>query len=261
MQPLNRIFLEIGPFTIYWYGALIGAGVLLGLWAAMRESKRLGLEKDIFVDLLLYALPISILSARAYFVIFHWDHYSQHLDKIIQIWNGGLAIHGGLIGAFLVGYFFAKKRGVSFWLLADIAAPSILIGQIIGRWGNFMNQEAFGGVVSREFLEGLFLPDFTINQMFINSTYHHPTFLYESLWNLIGLVVLLLFRKLKLQKGEIFLSYLIWYSVGRFFIEGLRTDSLMLTDSLRTAQVVSLVTICISIIVIIYRRKKSALAA
>ena len=138
--------------------------------------------------------------------------------------------------------------------LADIAAPSLILGQAIGRWGNFMNQEAHGGPVTRAFLEGLHLPNFIINQMYINGTYYHPTFLYESLWDFAGFILLMVLRRTSLRKGEIFLSYLIWYSVGRFFVEGLRTDSLMLTHTLRIAQVVSLALIVIAIILIIVRR-------
>ena len=168
--------------------------------------------------------------------------------------QGGLAIHGGLIGAVITGILFAKRRGVSFWKLADIAAPSILLGQAIGRWGNFMNQEAHGDEVTRQFLEGLHLPDFIINQMYIEGVYYHPTFLYESLWNFAGVILLLALRKVNLRRGELFFTYLIWYSVGRFFVEGLRTDSLML-GPLRIAQVMSIGLVVISIIFIIVRRK------
>ncbi|MBN8204295.1 prolipoprotein diacylglyceryl transferase, partial [Bacillus sp. NTK034] len=138
---------------------------------------------------------------------------------------------------------------------ADIAAPSLILGQAIGRWGNFMNQEAHGGEVTRSFLEGLFLPDFIINQMYIEGTYYHPTFLYESLWNIAGFVILIVTRKLPLRRGEVFLSYIIWYSIGRFLIEGLRTDSLMLTESLRIAQVMSLSLIIGAAVMIVFRRK------
>ncbi len=139
--------------------------------------------------------------------------------------------------------------------MADILAPSILIGQILGRWGNFMNQEAHGGPVTQEFLENLMIPDWIINQMNIGGIYYHPTFLYESLWNILGLIVLLLLRKVNLRRGEIFLTYVIWYSFGRFFIEGLRTDSLLIMG-FRTAQLVSLIALVIAVIVFIYRRVK-----
>ncbi|PFQ86524.1 prolipoprotein diacylglyceryl transferase [Priestia megaterium] len=254
IQPLDRVFLEIGPLTVYWYGVIIGVGVLLGLYIATRESVRRGLSKDTFVDLILFAVPIAIICARIYYVSFEWGYYSKHLNEIPQIWQGGIAIHGGLIGGVLTAIVYSKVKKISFWKLADIAAPSLILGQAIGRWGNFMNQEAHGGPVTRAFLEGLHLPNFIIKQMYINGTYYHPTFLYESLWDFAGFILLMVLRRTSLRKGEIFLSYLIWYSVGRFFVEGLRTDSLMLTHTLRIAQVVSLVLIIIAIILIIVRR-------
>jgi len=256
IQPLDRVFLELGPITIYWYGVIIGTGVLLGLYLATRETERRGLPKETFVDLVLWAVPIAILCARTYYVIFEWDYYAANPNEILKIWQGGLAIHGGLIGATVTGMVFAKVRGLSFWKLADIAAPSIILGQAIGRWGNFMNQEAHGGPVTREFLENLHLPEFIINQMYINGQYYHPTFLYESLWNLVGFAILLMLRKINLRRGELFLSYLIWYSIGRFFIEGMRTDSLMLTDTLRMAQVISIALIVGAIAIWILRRTK-----
>lgn len=251
---LDRVAIQLGPFPVYWYGIIIGTGVLLGLWLATREGERLGIPKDTFVDLVLIAVPIAILFARMYYVIFEWEYYVQNPSQIINIRQGGLAIHGGLIGAVITGILFAKRRGVSFWKLADIAAPSILLGQAIGRWGNFMNQEAHGDEVTRQFLEGLHLPDFIINQMYIEGVYYHPTFLYESLWNFAGVILLLALRKVNLRRGELFFTYLIWYSVGRFFVEGLRTDSLML-GPLRIAQVMSIGLVVISIIFIIVRRK------
>ncbi|WLR41458.1 prolipoprotein diacylglyceryl transferase [Bacillus carboniphilus] len=254
IEPINPVALELGPFEIYWYGVIIGTGALLGLWLAVRESSRLGLHKDTFVDIALYTIPTAIIFARAYYVLFQWDYYSQNPGQIIQVWNGGLAIHGGLIGAFLAGFIFAKVKNLSFWKLADIAAPSIILGQAIGRWGNFINQEAHGGEVTREFLENLHLPEFIIDQMYINGAYYQPTFLYESLWNFLGFAILLGLRRVNLKRGELFLSYIIWYSVGRFFIEGLRTDSLMLTETLRMAQFISIVLIVVSIGVIVVRR-------
>lgn len=258
IQPLNPVFLELGPLAIHWYGLIIGLGAMLALLLVVRESERRGLHKDTFVDLVLFAIPIAILSARAYYVIFKWDYYSQNPGDIIKIWEGGLAIHGGLIGAIVTGFVFAKVKGLSFWKLADIAAPSILLGQAIGRWGNFMNQEAHGGPIPEDQIQTYYnlLPDFIMDQMFINGTYYIPTFLYESLWNFAGVILLILIRKVNLRRGESFLTYVIWYSVGRFYIEGLRTDSLMLTETLRIAQVISLVLIALAIVTIVYRRMK-----
>jgi phosphatidylglycerol:prolipoprotein diacylglycerol transferase len=254
IQPLNPIAIDLGPIQVHWYGLIIGFGVLLGLIIALRESERRGLDKEIFTDLILFAVPIAIISARIYYVIFQWEYYSQNPGDIIKIWNGGIAIHGALIGSVLTAIVFAKVKKVSFWKLVDIAAPSLLLGQAIGRWGNFMNQEAHGGEVTRSFLENMHLPEFIINQMYINGTYYHPTFLYESIWNILGVIILLSLRKVNLRRGELFLTYVIWYSIGRYFIEGLRTDSLMLTESLRIAQVISMVLVVVAIALVVYRR-------
>ena len=261
IEPINPVAIDLGVIEIRWYGLIIAVGILLALYMAVRESEKRGLAKDTFLDLILYAVPIAIISARIYYVIFQWDYYSQNLGEIIKIWNGGIAIHGALIGSVITAYVFTKVKGISFWKLADIAAPSILLGQAIGRWGNFINQEAHGGEVSRAFLEGLYLPDWIINQMYIEGpigefAYYHPTFLYESLWNFVGVVLLLALRKVNLRRGESFLTYVIWYSIGRFFIEGLRTDSLMVTSDLRAAQLISVVLIIGSVSILVYRRIK-----
>ena len=255
---INPVAFHLGPIPVRWYGILIVSGILIAYYVGQKEAVKRGLPEDFLADLLLWAVPISILCARIYYVAMRWDYYSQYPGKMIEIWNGGIAIHGALFGAFATAYIFTRIRGVSFLRVADIAAPSILIGQIIGRWGNFMNQEAYGGPVSRTFLENLFLPDWIINQMYIEElgTYVHPTFLYESVWNLIGLLILLVLRKVNLNRGEIFFSYLIWYSIGRFYIEGLRTDSLYLIGDIRSAQVVSIIGIIVGIGAIIYRRIK-----
>ncbi|MDQ1002743.1 phosphatidylglycerol:prolipoprotein diacylglycerol transferase [Neobacillus niacini] len=256
IQPLDPLLIELGPLTIHWYGVIIAAGAMLGLWLATRESVRQGLARETFMDVVLYAIPIAIISARAYYVIFRWDYYSVHPAEIVKIWEGGIAIHGALIGSFITAYVFARKRGISFWKLADIAAPSLILGQAIGRWGNFMNQEAHGGEVTRIFLENLHLPTFIINQMYIDGHYYQPAFLYESVWNMIGFAILLGLRRVNLKQGEIFLSYVIWYSIGRFYIEGLRTDSLMLTETLRIGQLFSIALIVAGITIWKIRRSK-----
>ncbi|MDQ0206720.1 prolipoprotein diacylglyceryl transferase [Alkalicoccobacillus murimartini] len=256
IQALDRVMIELGPITIYWYGAIIGLGVLLGYLLASRESKKRGLPKDIFADLLLFALPIAIISARIYYVIFRWDQFADDPIRVFYIWEGGIAIHGALIGSVITAIIFAKKRGISFWKLADVAAPSILLGQAIGRWGNFMNQEVYGSEVTREFLEGLQLPTFIIDQMYIQGTYYHPTFLYESILSFLGVVLLLWLRRVNLREGELFLGYVIWYSVARFFIEGIRLDYLLIGDVLRVAQLLSAVLVLGAIALIFYRRVK-----
>jgi phosphatidylglycerol:prolipoprotein diacylglycerol transferase len=256
MQSLDPIALQLGPIAVHWYGIIMGSAVFFGLLLAMREAKREGLNPDIFVDLILWAVPASILGARAYYVIFEWSYYSQHPADIIAVWEGGLAIHGALIGATITGIVFARVKKISFWQLADIAAPSLILGQAIGRWGNFMNQEAHGGPVSEAFIS--VFPQFIQNQMFINGQFYHPTFLYESLWNLLVLAILLVLRRQNwMRRGEVFLSYLMMYSVGRFFIEGMRTDSLMLTDTIRVAQFIGVVIFVGAALLIYWRRRKS----
>ena len=256
-EPLSRVFIQIGSLPIYWYGVIIAAGLFLGLLLATRESERLGLDKELFIDLIVWAAPIAIIFARIYYVIFEWEAYKGGpWWNIFAIWEGGIAIHGALIGAVLTAIIFARVKNVSFWLLADIAAPSLILGQAIGRWGNFMNQEAHGGPISQAAYENFhqYLPDFIMNQMCIDGVMYHPTFLYESVWNILVLILLLVLRRYNPLRGEIFLTYVLTYSIGRFFIEGMRTDSLYI-GFLRQAQMLSLFLIIGAIIFIIWRRK------
>lgn len=252
---INPVAFSIGSIEVRWYGILIASGILLGYLFANREAKKQGLPDDFLADFLVWAIPISIISARIYYVAMEWGNYADNPIRAIEIWNGGIAIHGGIIGAVITTIVFCKVKGISFFKLADIMIPSLLIGQIIGRWGNFINQEAHGGPVSRTFLESLYIPNWIINQMYIEKlgSYVHPTFLYESLWNVVGLILILTIRKY-LRRGELFASYLIWYAIGRFYIEGMRTDSLYLIGELRSAQVVSILSLLIGIGLIIYRR-------
>lgn len=280
---IDPVAFKLGPLQVHWYGIIMGTAALLGLYLAIKEAELRGIDRDTILDLMLWALPCAIIGARIYYVIFEWDYYSVYPEDIIAVWKGGLAIHGGLLAAILVGYLFVRKRGLSFFKLADIVAPSIILGQAIGRWGNFINQEAHGGPVDRLFLEGLFLPDWIIEQMNIQGTYYHPTFLYESIWNLAGFGLLLLLRVWNPKRGEIFLTYLVWYSFGRFLIEGLRTDSLtfigpdwlaglfeilwspmtllfepgmMDGGNIRVAQLMSLLLALLALIMMIWRRVK-----
>jgi len=225
---LNPIAFSIGPLDVHWYGIILGTAALVGLLLAVREGKRFGLNPDFFLDLMLFGVPSAIIAARLYYVAFKWGYYQDHPGEIIQIWNGGIAIYGALIGAIVCGFFYIRAKGYNFWRIVDICAPSLLAGQMIGRWGNFVNQEAYGGEVERSFLtDTLHLPSFIVNQMNVDGIYHHPTFLYESLWSLLGLIVIFIIRRRGfLKSGEVFALYFIWYSLGRFFIEALRTDSL-----------------------------------
>lgn len=253
---LNPVFFQLGPISIYWYGVIIATGLFLGLYLATKEANRLGLKKDLIVDLIVFATPIAILFARIYYVIFEWDMYRDApWWKLFAVWEGGIAIHGALIGAVLTAIVYAKVRKVSFWQLADIIAPSLILGQAIGRWGNFMNQEAHGGPMSEAAYENFhqYLPDFIMNQMCIDGVLYYPTFLYESFWNILVFILLLVLRKYNPLRGEVFISYVLFYSVGRFFIEGLRTDSLYF-GPLRQAQLLSLVLIIGAITFLLIRR-------
>ncbi|HCV1766480.1 TPA: prolipoprotein diacylglyceryl transferase [Staphylococcus aureus] len=252
---IDPVAFNLGPLSVRWYGIIIAVGILLGYFVAQRALVKAGLHKDTLVDIIFYSALFGFIAARIYFVIFQWPYYAENPSEIIKIWHGGIAIHGGLIGGFIAGVIVCKVKNLNPFQIGDIVAPSIILAQGIGRWGNFMNHEAHGGPVSRAFLEQLHLPNFIIENMYINGQYYHPTFLYESIWDVAGFIILVNIRK-HLKLGETFFLYLTWYSIGRFFIEGLRTDSLMLTSDIRVAQLVSILLILISISLIVYRRIK-----
>lgn len=252
---IDPVAFNLGPLSVRWYGIIIAVGILLGYFVAQRALVKAGLHKDTLVDIIFYSALFGFIAARIYFVIFQWPYYAENPSEIIKIWHGGIAIHGGLIGGFIAGVIVCKVKNLNPFQIGDIVAPSIILAQGIGRWGNFMNHEAHGGSVSRAFLEQLHLPNFIIENMYINGQYYHPTFLYESIWDVAGFIILVNIRK-HLKLGGTFFLYLTWYSIGRFFIEGLRTDSLMLTSNIRVAQLVSILLILISISLIVYRRIK-----
>lgn len=252
---IDPVAFNLGPLSVRWYGIIIAVGILLGYFVAQRALVKAGLHKDTLVDIIFYSALFGFIAARIYFAIFQWPYYAENPSEIIKIWHGGIAIHGGLIGGFIAGVIVCKVKNLNPFQIGDIVAPSIILAQGIGRWGNFMNHEAHGGSVSRAFLEQLHLPNFIIENMYINGQYYHPTFLYESIWDVAGFIILVNIRK-HLKLGETFFLYLTWYSIGRFFIEGLRTDSLMLTSNIRVAQLVSILLILISISLIVYRRIK-----
>lgn len=246
---------HLGPLAIKWYGIIIAVGILIGYFIAQESLKHVGLHKDTLVDVIFYSAIFGFLVARIYFVIFQWPYYMENPAEIPKIWHGGIAIHGGLIGGFITGIIVCKIKNLNPFQIGDIVAPSIILAQGIGRWGNFMNHEAHGGPVSRTFLEHLHIPEFIIRNMYVEGVYYHPTFLYESIWDVLGFIILMTIRK-HLRVGETFALYLIWYSIGRFFVEGLRTDSLMLTSHIRVAQLVSVILIIAGLILIVYRRLK-----
>lgn len=255
LSAIDPIAIRLGPLQIAWYGVIIVAGMFLATWLSMKEADKRGIEEDFIVDLAFWMLPLAIVGARLYYVLFELGSYIQDPIRILYFWEGGLAIYGGLIAGLAVSVWYADKREVPVWLLADIVFPHVMIAQAIGRWGNFINQEAHGGEVTRGFLENLQLPEFIINQMNINGAYYHPTFLYESVWNVIGFILLMLLRRKKnfLRRGEAGLGYGVWYGFGRFFIEGLRTDSLYM-GPFRVSQLLSLVIFIVCIGWILYRR-------
>ncbi|QIL46664.1 prolipoprotein diacylglyceryl transferase [Vagococcus coleopterorum] len=254
---INPVAFSLFGLDVNWYGIIIVSGMLLAIILASKEAVRVGLKEDDVIDFMFWGLPLSIVGARLYYVAFEWKRYADNPIEIFAIRNGGLAIYGGLLAGAIAMYIFTKKRGISFWQFLDIAVPGVIIAQAIGRWGNFMNQEAYGGEVSRSFLENLHLPSFIIDNMQVNGVYHHPTFLYESLWNVLGFILLLILRRQKnfLKIGELTFIYVMWYSLGRFFIEGMRTDSLWLFDTIRVSQLLSVILFIIAAILLIYRRK------
>ncbi len=253
---MNRIALDLGFIQIYWYSIMILIGLFLGLLVIYKEMRKQKISTDFFINLAFYTVIIGIIGARLYYVLFNLDYYKTNPMEIFEIWNGGLAIHGGIIfgGIFMIMY--CKKHKVNTYRILDVSVVGLILAQAIGRWGNFFNQEAYGMLTTKAHLMSLHIPNFIIKGMYIGGNYYHPTFLYESLWDISGFIVLLLIRKLykKLKSGQLLGVYLCWYSLGRFFIEGLRTDSLML-GSIRIAQLVSIVLIILGIILIIFRQR------
>jgi len=267
-QPLTNS-VNLGFLSVQYYALAILTGILVALWIAYREVKKLRLNPDDLTDGFSYGLIIGILGARFYYVIYEWDSYKNNIISALYIWNGGMAIHGTIIAVAVFLYFYTKKRNLNIFKFIEILVPGFLLAQAFGRWGNFMNQEAHGGPVpgigldaQREFLsETLKLPQFIVNQMYLYGPdglqYYHPTFLYESIWNVAGfLIMFFVLRNIKKYWiGEAVSFYLIWYSIGRYFIEGMRTDSLYVwgTD-IRMAQLISIVLALVGIAWFIYRR-------
>lgn len=252
------ILFKLGPLTLRWYGLLIATAVALGLFLSQALAKRQGVNPNLIADLAIWLVIGAIPMARLYYVLFQWDYYSQNPVQILAIWQGGIAIHGAILGGAIALILFARHHRLSLWQLADLVAPSLILGQAIGRWGNFFNSEAFGGPTNLPWK--LFIPMEQRPEALKAFSYFHPTFLYESLWNLMvfGLLIILFFRLSKARRGTLILVYAITYSLGRLWIEGLRTDSLML-GPLRIAQLVSLGLILLGSLGLwwLYGRKQS----
>lgn len=256
VMAMNPIAFELGPITVAWYGLIIVVGMMAAIYLTIREGEKRGVSEDFIIDTAFWVLPLGILGARLYYVLFELGYYLNNPGQIFAIWEGGLAIYGGIIAGALTIYWRCKKENVPFALLTDIVTPHVLLAQAIGRWGNFINQEAHGGEVSRQFLEKLMLPEFIIEGMHIKGSYYHPTFLYESVWSIIGVILILLIRKRHhfLLRGETTALYFIWYGIGRLFIEGMRTDSLYM-GPFRISQIVSAILIILGIVTIVYQRR------
>ena len=249
--------INIGFISIHWYSLFLFIAMLCGSFLAIREAKRQNIEENFIINLLFYAIIFGIIGARLYFILFHIDYYIKNPLDVFKIWEGGLAIHGGIIAAVITIYIYCHKYKIEMLKILDILVVGLIIAQAIGRWGNFFNGEAHGPVTTLEFLTSLHLPEFIINGMYINGDYYIPTFLFESVMCLIGFIILLFLKNKKNNKiGQLTAFYLIWYGFIRFFIESLRTDSLMFFD-FKIAQIVSILMIVIGIIILIKSRNNN----
>ena len=236
---------------IYWYGIIIACGFLLAVFCMLYRAKTFGLTQDDVLDLILWAVPIGVVCARLYYCVFYWELYKDNPISVLYIWEGGLAIYGGIIGGAITVIAMSLAKKIPPLVMLDDAAMGVIIGQFCGRWGNFMNREAHGGVTDSFFKMGLTDAAGTV-------TYYHPTFLYESVWNLFGLILLLCFRDRKKADGQVFFAYSLWYGVGRLFLEGMRQSQYILyliPNVLGISQVVALAAILVSAGCIVYLGK------
>lgn len=248
---INQVAFNVLGKNIYWYGIIITCGLLLSLLLAKKDKNKYGISWDDITSFLIYAIIIGFFSARLYYVIFKWDYYSHHLDEIIKIWHGGIAIYGGVIGALITAIIFCKKKRISFLSLCDFCTPYLALAQSIGRWGNFVNREAYGGPTNSLIRMGIF--DTQINDYI----FVHPTFLYESIANLIIFILLLCLKKKQKFDGQIFYLYMILYGFARAIIEGLRTDSLYL-GQVRISQILAIIFVIIfSVLYVMNMQKRS----
>ena len=254
---MNSNMLELGSITIKWYSFFILIGMLLGSFIIYKEwKKKNGSEEDI-INILFYGIIIGIIGARLYYCIFNFDYYKSDLLEIFKIWNGGLAIHGGILSGLIFMIIYCKKKKINLLLLLDIITPGLIIAQSLGRWGNFFNKEAYGRIVSLKFLKSLHLPKFIIDNMNIDGFYREPTFLYESVLSIIGFIILLILRKQKrIKTGTMISTYLIWYGIERLIIESFRSDSLLL-GPFKIAQIISILFIISGILILVIFCKKN----
>ena len=252
---MEKVALDLGPIQIYWYSIFIFIGMLVACFMIYKETKKRGIDEDFLVNLTFNTIIIGIIGARLYYVLFNLSYYLDNPVEIFQIWNGGLAIHGGIIAGLLFIIYYCKKHEVNLWKMLDIIVVGLIIAQAIGRWGNFFNSEAYGPITTAAHLKSLGIPQFIIDGMYILGEYRQPTFFYESVWCLFGFLAMLIIRQYKYLKiGQLTSFYLIWYGIIRFMIEAMRTDSLML-GPLKMAQLVSLGFIVSGIIIFIKSTK------
>ena len=255
---MDPILIDLIYVKIYWYSVIVLLAFIVAGYVAMKEADKYGISEDDFINFVFLLVPIALIGARLYYVAFNWDFYQDNLAQIIRVWEGGLAIHGGILFGLLWIIYFARSQKIRLLRFLDYIAPALLLGQAIGRWGNFFNQEAYGSVTSAERLQSLFIPEFIIEGMNIGGIYHHPTFLYEFIWCVIGYFVLIIVRKnLKyLKVGQLTGLGLIWLGAGRYYIEGMRLDSLMLGDY-RIAQIVSIVMVFVGVFIFLSVMRRS----
>jgi len=237
---MNPIFLDLGIFKIYWYSITMLTAILVGSFLFYKEAKRQKLKSEFLDNLVFYAIICGISGARLYYVLFNLSYYLKNPIEIIEVWNGGLAIHGAIIGGGIWIVYYCMKNKINPLRILDITAISVIIAQAIGRWGNFFNGEAHGVITTKKALENMFIPNFIIDGMYINGNYYIPTFYMEFLWNVLGFIILLIVRKkIKPKTGILTGIYFMWYSFARFFIEGMRTDSLMI-GNFRVSQILAI---------------------
>ena len=261
--------ISVFGFRIAFYGIIIGIGMLAGIWIAQSDAKRRGQDPELYLDFALYAIICSIVGARIYYVIFEWDYYKENLLQIFNLRAGGLAIYGGVIAGAITMIVYTRVKKVSFFSMADTGVLGLVTGQIIGRWGNFFNCEAFGGYtdsllamrIKRSLVNDNMLNADVLSHKIVENGVEfiqvHPTFLYESMWNLGLLLFMLWYRKRKKFTGEMLLIYLTGYGIGRAWIEGLRTDQLLIPGTeLAVSQVLSMVIAVISLAVLLFHRRK-----
>ena len=254
---MDREIISFGPFSLYYYSLFIFLGIIAGGSLVYFELAKEKIEKEDVFNLFFYTIIFAFLGARGYYVLFNLTYYFNNPLEIFAIWHGGLAIHGGMLGAIGFLIYYQRKKKINLLKLFDVLVIGLIIGQVIGRWGNFFNSEAYGSITSYNYLKSLYIPEFIIKGMYIEGVYYLPTFFFESVWNLGGFIILLLIRKFYkgLRIGQLTGFYLVWYSFIRFIIEGMRLDSLMI-GSLKVAQLVSVIMFVIGVYFLFLKKSK-----